>query len=219
MFDYTRDTLNAYKTSERAQEYKQFHTSQMSWGRVVTWFEQRAVRNLLNSYDWSKDDELLDIPCGTGILGALLHDFPFQITASDISEEMMVLAEEEYPADRLKECVVADITNTGFERDRFSCIVTLGFLHRAPTELKTETLEELHRICGKVAIVSSSVATPLQRLKHKMLGVLRREHVPAPCALPESEIIELCKNRGFKVRKVVNVLPVLSAHTLFLLEV
>jgi len=219
MVDYERDTLNAYKSSERAQEYKQFHTSQMSWGRIVTWFEQRAIRNLLNSYDWSRDDELLDIPCGTGILGTLLHDFSFQIVVSDISAEMMALAEEEYPADRLKECVVADITNTGFERDRFSCIVTLGFLHRVPTELKIETLKELHRISGKVVIASSSVATPLQRLKHKILGVIRRKHVPAPCALPESEITELCKSQGFKVRKVVKVLPVLSAHALFLLEV
>ena len=51
MTDYKRDTLDAYKTTERAAEYKRFHTSDWSWGRIVTWLEQRALVKEMKRYE------------------------------------------------------------------------------------------------------------------------------------------------------------------------
>jgi SAM-dependent methyltransferase len=218
MTDYERHTLNAYLNSERAAEYKRFHTTDWSWGRFVTWCEQRAVARELARYDWSPLDQLLDIPCGTGILGKLLHRFPFQIVASDISPEMMSLAREEYPADRLSDCVQADITNTPFTRGSFSCVVTLGFLHRVPPEIKQAALWEIAALSSKVAIVTCSVDAPLQRVKHAVLSWIKRDHVPAPCPTSMREIVAECESQGFHVARSFMVVPFLSSHAMFVLE-
>lgn len=218
MIDYERDTLNAYRTPERAAEYKRFQTSDWSWGRFVTWREQRAIAHELEKYDWTPSDRLLDIPCGTGVLGKLLHRFSFQIVASDISEEMMDIAKAEYPADRLVACTQADITDTSFPRGSFACVVTLGFLHRVPLDVKRATLREIAALSSRLAIVTCSVDTSMQRFKHVVLSLVKRNHVPAPCPAPLHEIIAECEAHGFRVVHAFMVVPLLSAHAMLVLE-
>lgn len=216
--DYARDTLNAYRSTERAAEYKRYHTTDWTWGRFVTWVEQRALARELSRYRWTPTDRLLDIPCGTGILGKLLHRFPFQIVASDISAEMMTAAREEYPSERLTDCVQADITDTPFPRRSFDCIVTLGFLHRVPSEIKRATLREMAALSRRVVIITCSVDTPLQRVKHALLSRIKGDHVPAPCPVPLPEIISECESHGFRVARAFMVVPLLSAHAMLVLE-
>jgi len=218
MIDYDKDTLNAYTSAKRAEEYKRFHTQEWSWGRFVTCFEQKKIKKILNDYKWTDNSQLLDIPCGTGILGGLLENYPFKITASDISEEMMSLAKEEYPAKNLVACTQADITKTKFNNDEFSVVICLGFLHRVPQDIKIAALDEIHRVVSDVAIVSSSITTPAQRIKQAILKIIKPNHIPAPCPMGKQEILEMCKKRGFKVKEVITVLPILSAHALFVLE-
>ena len=74
--DYEKGTLRAYRTKTRADEYKQYHTKTWSWARVSTRVEQWLLARELSRYAWSENDRLLDIPCGTGILGKLLYSFP-----------------------------------------------------------------------------------------------------------------------------------------------
>jgi len=216
--DYEHDTLNAYRSVNRAKQYKDFHTKQLSWGRFVTFIEQRAISRILKQYNWSKSDRLLDIPCGTGVLGRLLHDFSFKISASDISTEMMEFAKGEYPNNRLVEFTQQDITRTEFKRDYFSCVITLGFLHRVPLDIKRESLREIFKITKRIAIVSCSVDTPLQRLKHKVLSLVKRNHVPAPCPIKINELISECQNQGFYVERSMMIVPLLSAHALLVLK-
>lgn len=218
MTDYERDTLNAYRTHARASEYKKLHTTNWTWGRFVTRLEQRAIARELKRYQWTPTDLVLDIPCGTGILGKLLHQFPFKIVASDISKEMMDLARSEYPADRLISCTQADITATPFPRASFACVVTLGFLHRVPPQIKRSALREIYALSNRLAIVSCSVDGPLQRLKHALLSRVKGNHIPAPCPLPLNEIVAECEAEGFRVIRAFRVLPLLSAHALLVLE-
>ena len=215
---YEDKTLNAYRTRQRAEEYKRYHTKVWSWARVTTWMEQRLLARELSRYAWSADDRLLDIPCGTGILGKLLHSFPFRIVASDISPEMMELARGEYPTDRLDKCMQADITNTDLPRESFDCIVVLGFLHRVPPDIKRAALAEIAALSRKVVIVSCSVDSPSQRLKKKILSIIRRDYVPAPCPTPIKEIVKECEDAGFKVVRSFMVIPFLSAEAKFVLE-
>ena len=215
---YETETLNAYRTRRRAEEYKRYHTTDWSWARISTWREQRLLDRELSRYSWSAQDRLLDIPCGTGILGKLLHSFPFQIVASDISPEMMELARAEYPADRLVDCLQADITNTGFARESFACVVVLGFLHRVPPEIKRAALAEIAALSRRVVIVTCSVDSAAQRLKKKVLSLIRRKYLPAPCPAPLREIVSECENAGFKVVRSFMVVPFLSAEAMLVLE-
>ncbi|MBN1636141.1 MAG: class I SAM-dependent methyltransferase [Deltaproteobacteria bacterium] len=216
--NYTTDTLNAYRSKQRAAEYKRYHTKNWNWARFSTWREQRLLARELSRYPWSIGDRLLDIPCGTGILGKLLCSFPFQIVASDISPEMMELARGEYPVDRLLECVQADITATGFQRGSFDCIVVLGFLHRVPLKIKRAALREISTLAKRVVVITCSVDSPLQRLKKTVLAVIRKEHVPAPCPVSLREIVVECEAAGFKVVRSFMVVPFLSSEAMLVLE-
>ena len=216
--DYEKLTKDAYLTSKRAAEYKQFHTRDLSWGRFVTFLEQRAIERELRNFNWSETDLLLDIPCGTGVLGPLMYKFPFKIIASDISSEMMMLARAEYPQGRLVDCVEADITCTPFERESFACVITLGFLHRVPPEIKRAAIKEIASLSGKLSIASCSVDSRTQRFKHWLLSVIKPNHVPAPCPESMKNIISAFEMHGLKVVKAFKVMPILSAHTLFVLE-
>ena len=179
---------------------------------------KRAIGRELGRYQWASSDRLLDIPCGTGILGKTVRRFPFRIVASDISPEMMELARAEYPADRLEACVQADITGTPFPRGSFACVVTLGFLHRVPPEIKRSALREIAALSSRLVIVTCSVDTPLQRFKHAVLRRLKRGHSPAPCPAPLAEVIAECRAQGLRVARAFRVLPVLSAHAMLVLE-
>src|SRR5581483_7625747 len=163
-------------------------------------------------------DKLLDIPCGAGILGGVLHRFPFRIVASDISPEMLALARAEYPADRLEACTVADITATPFARGDFACVVVLSLLHRVPLDVRRAALREIAALTNRLVIVSCSVDTPLQRFKHALLRRIRRNHVPAPCPAPIEEVIADCEAQGLRVARAFTVLPGFSAYALIVLE-
>ncbi|MEN6473027.1 MAG: class I SAM-dependent methyltransferase [Syntrophaceae bacterium] len=215
---YEIETLNAYRTRQRAEQYKHSQTASWSWSRFTTWQEQRLLARELSRYTWSANDRLLDIPCGTGILGKLLNSFPFKITASDISPEMMELARGEYPADRMVDYIRTDITNTGFVRESFDCIVVLGFLHRVPTDIKRATLAEIAVLSRRIAIITCSVDSPIQRLKIKLLAIIRKHHVPAPCPVSLKEIISECENANFKVVRSFMVVPFLSSEAMLVLE-
>lgn len=216
--DYDTATLNAYRSARRAAEYRRHQTTEWSWARFVTWREQRALARELRRYPWTATDQLLDIPCGTGILGRLLQRFPFRIVASDISPEMMALARPEYPQDRLIDCVQADITRTPFPRGAFACVVTLGFLHRVPLEIKRAALREMAALSAKVVVATCSVDTPLQRMKKRLLSVLRPGHASAPCPISLVDLIAECEALGLRVVRAFMVVPLLSAEAVLVLE-
>jgi SAM-dependent methyltransferase len=216
--NYETDTLKAYRSRQRATEYKRYHTTAWNWARISTWREQWLLSRELSRYSWSADDRILDIPCGTGILGKLFYSFPFQIVASDISLEMMELAREEYPADRLIDCVQSDITRTGFPPNSFDCVVVLGFLHRVPRDIKRAALREVSALTKRVVIITCSVDSSLQRLKRKFLAIVKGSNLPAPCPAPLREIIVVCEAAGLKVVRSSMVVPFLSAEAMLVLE-
>src|SRR6266540_1394938 len=98
--DYENETRAAYRSPERAAAYKRYHTTDRSWALIATRLEQRLIRRMLSAHDWSAADTMLDVPCGTGILGPTVARVPASIVASDISAEMMALAATEYDAGR-----------------------------------------------------------------------------------------------------------------------
>jgi len=218
MTDYEQDTRNAYLTPEKALAYKRCNSIDWTWGRFVTWFAQRMIAQELRRHRWTSTDRLLDIPCGAGILGKTLQRFPLQIVASDISPEMLALARSEYPAGNPVEFVRADITATNLPRGAFACVVTLGFLHRVPLKIKRAALLEISSLCNRIAIVSFSADSPLQRMKHSLLSLVKRSHEPAPCPMPLNEFISLCEDSGFQVLRVHRALPLLSSYVLLVLE-
>lgn len=216
--DYETETRSAYQSRDRAAAYKRYHTSDWSWGRIATRLERRALRRLLRARAWTSSDLILDVPCGTGILGPLLGELSAGVVASDIAFEMMALAGDEYARSQLRGFVQADITATPFRDRRFAGLVVLGFMHRVPSEIRRRALAELHRICGDLAIVSFSFTSGAQRLKQSLLKALKPGHIPAPHAAPVDVVEREIADAGFQVARRVQIAPFLSAESLYVLR-
>lgn len=216
--DYQKETRVAYRTPERAEAYKRYHSAGWTWGRIATWLEQKSIRGLLASRTWTPADVVLDVPCGTGILGPTLAPYAPRVVASDISLEMMRLADGAYAPGSFGGFVRSDITAMPFPDSRFSVMVTLGFMHRVPAEIRRRALAELHRVCSDTAIVSYSLTSPAQRSKHRLLRAISPRHVPAPCAISMEEAERGIREAGFHVLKRFAVVPLLSSEWLYLLS-
>lgn len=216
--DYEKDTRLAYRSSARADAYKRYQSSQWTWGRITTWREQYLIRRLLASRMWNAADAVLDVPCGTGILASTLAPFAPRVLASDISFEMMRLAASAYAIRGFGGFVQADITAMPFSDRCFSVMVTLGFMHRVPADIRHRSLAELHRVCAETAIISFSLTSPMQRLKHLLLSMISSRHVPAPCAISMKEAEREIRQAGFLILKRVAVLPLMSSEWLYVLS-
>lgn len=216
--DYQKETRIAYRTSARAEAYKRYHSAGWTWGRIATWFEQKCIHRLLARRAWSAADVVLDIPCGTGILAPTLAPFGPKVVAGDISLEMMRLADSAYAAASFGGLVQSDITAIPFADARFTVVVTLGFMHRAPVDIRRRALAELHRVCADTAIISYSLTSAAQRLKHWLLRATSSRHVPAPCAISMEEAEQEIGEAGFHILKRLAVVPLLSSEWLYLLS-
>lgn len=216
--EYEKDTRLAYRSSARADAYRRYQSSEWTWGRITTWREQSLIRRLLARRRWSAADVVLDAPCGAGILASTLAPLAPRVLASDISTEMMRLAGDAYAMDCFGGFVQADITALPFTDARFSVVITLGFMHRVPAEIRRKTLAEIHRICSDTVIVSFSVVSPAQRVKHRLVSAVTARHIPAPCAIPMREADREILEAGFKIVDRIPVLPLLSSEWLYVLS-
>ena len=94
---YETETKNAYRNETKANAYKDQYVTGFKWARFTMWKQKRIIRDFLRLCDFSDRDKLLDVPCGAGYIGDILSEIKAQVVASDISFEMMELAENEYP--------------------------------------------------------------------------------------------------------------------------
>jgi ubiquinone/menaquinone biosynthesis C-methylase UbiE len=218
MYEYEKDTRQAYRNVEKAQLYRSYQSQDLSWGRVTSWRRRLIVHKALASCDLSPQDKILDIPCGTGIIGDILQQFPNPVVGADISTEMMELARSEYAFSHFLGFVQADITQTSFQPGDFACIFILGLMHRLPANIRGKVLAEIATLKPQYLIISYSLDSPCQRLKQRLIKKLKPSHIPAPVPAAYPEIIQEVNTAGFKVRRTYQVVPLLSAEIILILE-
>ncbi len=216
--NYEKDTQEAYKESKRAEDYKKQLSNQVTWACFTMWREKLCVRKALRECSLSSDHKILDMPCGTGILASVLNNFSASIVASDISEEMMLLALKEYEKVNFLGFVQADIVKMPFRQEIFDSIIILGFMHRIPRDLRELTLKESTIISKNYIIVSYSIDSLAQRLKQWIIKKIHPGHKAAPAPLPYEEIIKEFEKLNLTIMKSFNVVPFLSAEMVFLLK-
>jgi SAM-dependent methyltransferase len=217
-FEYEKDTRQAYRNVQKAQAYKSLHTRELSWARFTMWRERTIVRKVLGGCGLAPQAKILDIPCGTGILGGILQEFPNPVVAADISPEMMELARPEYAFAHFLGFVQADITQTSFRPGDFACIVILGLMHRLPAQMRRQVLDEIAALRARQVIISYSIDSLGQRLKQRLIKKLKPAHQSAPVPAAFQDIVKEVTAAGFKVRRTHQVVPLLSAEIILVLE-
>ena len=152
---YETETKNAYRNKAKANAYKNQYIQGTKWARFTMWKQKRIITKFLDTCNLESDHTVLDIPCGTGYIGSVLAKYEASVVASDISEEMMELAKNEYSEVKFDGFIQADITKTPFPSDHFKCVIVLALMHRLPQ-----------------AIILSGIAVDHQRSKQCWMKIL-----------------------------------------------
>lgn len=215
---YEIHTKNAYRNTKKAKEYKDQYIKGAKWARFTMWRQKGIIQNFIDRCQITKDDSVLDIPCGTGYAGSILSDSGGEIFASDISMEMMDLAVGEYRKSNFSGFVQSDITEIPFPSGRFRSVVVLALMHRLPCEIRARVLSEIYRVSSKYVIISYSVESFSQRVKHWLLLKIKRSHIPAPSSIPLHVMREELADAGFTIIKKKHIMFFLSAKLVFLIE-
>ena len=118
----------------------QFVTKALSFGRDSAW-----KRKLIQCLPAMKNPHCLDLACGTGdITCALAEKYSGgSIIGLDINEKMLTLAKTKSTFSNVR-FILGDMSQTGFEDDRFDLITGGYALRNAPSI--PETLKEVFRI-------------------------------------------------------------------------
>ena len=87
--NYLKDTKNAYKNEIKAKEYQEQYTKGYKWARFAMWRQKLIIKKILKKCNITKNNNIIDIPCGAGYIGRILCNTGAEITASDISKEMI----------------------------------------------------------------------------------------------------------------------------------
>lgn len=217
-YEYEKDTRRAYRDVHKARHYQDYQSRDLTWGRLTSWREWAIVRSALVCCGLSPQAKILDIPCGTGIMGKIFRLFPNPVVAADISLEMMDLAREEYNFTHFLGFVQADITRLPFDPGEFDFIIIMGLMHRLPAKIRRKVLAEIASLRARQVIISYSIDSLGQRLKQRLIKKLKPEHRPAPVPVTYGDIIREVTTAGFKVISVRHAVPLLSADIILVLD-
>jgi len=215
---YEKETKNAYKDKTKALAYKKQYTEGGNWARFTMWRQKQLTAKLLDLCNLKTTDKILDIPCGAGLIGPVLAKYEAFVTASDISREMMNLAENEYDKEKFDGFVEADITETSFTSDYFKCVIVLSLMHRLNDKLRKEVLTEVTRLTNRYLIISYSEINFFQRLKQTLLKMLKTSHLPAPESIRMKVMLSEMTEQGLEVVKIKRIFFLLSSKVLFLVR-
>lgn len=216
--NYEKETRLAYRNASKAKSYKEQLSERITWAHFTMWRERQCVEKALQKCNLNNNSRILDTPCGTGILANVLNRFPASIVACDIAREMMALAKGEYRKSLFKGFIQADIIKMPFKSEAYDCVIVLGFMHRVPFSIRARTLKEVTSLSKKFIIVSYSIDSTSQRLKHWLLKKIWTFYKAAPSLAPLRDIFKEFDSCGLIVRKMFRVVFFLSAEMIFLLE-
>ena len=216
-YNYEKNTKHSYD-KVKAESYKIDQVSGFSWIRFATWRVKYIIKNIISSLHIKEGDIIVDIPCGSGILGRILCSSQANIIASDISNHMMLLAKEDFEGEKFYGFVKADITQIPFKESLFNIVIALDLFHRLPIEIKWLALDAIKNVSKEYLIISDSVDSKIQKFKQLLLRLCIKSYIPAPSPINIHQLERETKNSGLIVVKKWHVMPFFSSKVMFLLK-
>lgn len=115
---------------------------------------KKTLEYVAHTLDLDKDDELLDVGCGTGELTALLAPHVKLAVGADFSASMVELARERHTLPNTM-FVKQAAHNITFWDGRFDKVISIGMIQNVPYNFFKQTIYELLRVTaptGKLLI-------------------------------------------------------------------
>jgi ubiquinone/menaquinone biosynthesis C-methylase UbiE len=117
------------------------------------WTSNNHYHNLLLQYVPPRCEHALEIGCGTGAFARRLAARAQQVTAIDLSSEMIRVARERSCDFPNIQFAVADLLACEFTQPQFDCIATIATLHHLPTHTALAKLKHALRPGGMLLAV------------------------------------------------------------------
>ncbi|MFB0533936.1 MAG: class I SAM-dependent methyltransferase [Anaerolineae bacterium] len=173
------------------------------WGWASKAGQLRAERRanlLIARAGIAKGLNILEIGCGTGVFTAKLAVTIANITATDISPELLERARERVPNARFQ---IADAERMPFAKGVFDGVVGSSILHHLNLEV---TLKEMYRVLkpgGRLAFAEPNMLNPQVMLQKNIPALKKRlGDTPDETAFFRGRLAHTLRENGFAKVKV-----------------
>lgn len=198
----------SYKNKNIAEAYDKTRFSSLI-GRSFNVLEKRCFTRLLRFLKKEKDiKNVLDIPCGTGRMTAVLVREGFEVMAADISEEMLKVAQKKLSYAKNIVYTVRDIKNTGFANNSFDCVSCIRLFHHIDSQDRIEILRELGRISRHYIIINLSYSSFWHRIRRKFKKLIGQGL--SRITVTEKELAESLTKSALEEVTRRSMLPIIS---------
>jgi ubiquinone/menaquinone biosynthesis C-methylase UbiE len=159
--EYTRYRYREDDVADRYAARHRFSRSPSEW--IIAQLEIAGVQRALTSLTRFPVNRIVDVPCGTGKLTALLRSRGVTYVGLDISRAMM-----KYLPPKSGIVAQADASQLPLAQDSVDIVVCLRLLHRVPEEVVEAIIGDCLRV-ARLGVVVSYSAVPTSRIVHRAL--------------------------------------------------
>jgi len=222
IFNYERDTKNYYLSKNIAEQYHVSFTSLNGLKGLRFKLIANRERSIVNKFLLAIPHSIvLDMPAGTGKLASVFAKLGSKVVSADISENMLSIAMKEYECidyEKHVKFVICDAEKMlQTLTQRFEVAVCLRLLHRVPSDIQSNILEQLAYI-ARYSIVSFGLNSRWHKLRRKISKIIfDRGNLDVPLSGKLSDIMHRIQEQ-FEILKYNWVLPILSEEVVFLLR-
>jgi SAM-dependent methyltransferase len=157
-----------WRVPAAAQDYERvrFHDVR---GRLYRWLEERAIERALRGL--RSGSTVLDAPCGTGRLLALVRRQGLRPTGCDISIAMMTVARQKLTSPDFDVPLVAsDIQSLPYPEKSFDVAICVGLLMHLDADARVGALRQLARVARDRLVVQYGCLDGFNRIRSWMTG-------------------------------------------------
>ncbi len=215
MSDRLQRIQTRYQNSETANRYdsSRYHDFQGRWNNRTVWSVlKKALKHV------PAKGRIIDMPCGTGRFSWHLAGEGYQVLASDISTEMLAVAEKAQPSPNSPRPVFqkGDLFNLPFKDSEFDAVFCIRFMNLVDRKVRVAAVKEMSRL-APVLIVSyyhKYTFKYLSRWLRYKLGLRKAPHA----RLTKEAFLDEIKETGLHLRELLPVTPLLSEEWIAVLE-
>lgn len=215
MSDRLEKIQKRYQNTKTAGRYDahRYHDFQGRMNNRTVWAAlKKALKNV------PAKGRIIDVPCGTGRFSWHLTRAGFQVVASDISAEMLAVAEKAQPTPDCPKPVFlkGDLFNLPYNDFEFDAVLCVRFMNLVDKEVRIAAVQKLARL-APVLIISYYHKYTLKYfsrwIRHR-LGLWKSPHP----RLTRKAFFDEIQETGMKLRQLITVSPLLSEEWIAVLE-
>jgi len=204
-----------YQSSEVASDYD-FHRLGSSSRQRRHRSNWKVIRRALGLTQGVKT--VLDLPCGTGRFSGLVGELGYKVLCSDISVEMMTVAQKAHEGDTaIAGFFRADAERLPFAHQSVDCVLSIRFLHHADSKDRVRILQEFARVSRRWVIVDLRHRYSYHWLRWRGKYLLR-QIARMPPRMTRRQLFREATEAGLVIRNVFSVAPIFSDKWIVVLE-